>query len=65
MRKVAPSDPDDVTYYIARETIIHRNDGKGLATAFFAAMERNAAHVSEFFNLPRDKVVETGRQVVI
>jgi KUP system potassium uptake protein len=61
-------DPDDVTYYVARETIIHRGDGKGLAEweeALFAAMERNAVHVSDFFSLPRDSVVEIGRQVAI
>lgn len=61
-------DPDDVTYYVARETIIHRADGKGLAKweeTLFAAMERNAVHVSDFFSLPRDSVVEIGRQVAI
>jgi KUP system potassium uptake protein len=61
-------DPDDVTYYVARETIIHRGDGMGLAgweEALFAAMERNAVHVSDFFSLPRDSVVEIGRQVAI
>ena len=61
-------DPDDVTYYVARETIIYRGDGKGLAEweeALFAAMERNAVHVSDFFSLPRDSVVEIGRQVAI
>jgi len=31
----------------------------------FAAMERNAVHVSDFFSLPRDSVVEIGRQVAI
>jgi KUP system potassium uptake protein len=61
-------DPDDVTYYVARETIIHRAGGKGLAKweeTLFAAMERNAVHVSDFFSLPRDSVVEIGRQVAI
>jgi KUP system potassium uptake protein len=61
-------DPDDVTYYVARETIIHRVDGKGLAKweeTLFAAMERNAVHVSDYFSLPRDSVVEIGRQVAI
>jgi KUP system potassium uptake protein len=28
-------------------------------------MERNAAHVSDFFSLPSDQVVEIGRQVSI
>jgi KUP system potassium uptake protein len=59
---------DDVTYYVGRETIVHREDGKGLAEweeALFAAMERNAVHVSDFFRLPSDGVVEIGRQVAI
>ncbi len=30
---------------------------------FFAVMERNAIHVSDFFSLPSDQVVEIGRQV--
>ena len=61
-------DPDDVTYYVARETIVHRSDGKGLAKweeALFAAMERNAVHVTDFLRLPGDGVVEIGRQVAI
>jgi len=28
-------------------------------------MERNAAHVSDFFSLPNDQVVEIGRQIAI
>jgi len=28
-------------------------------------MERNAVHVSDFFSLPIDQVVEIGRQVAI
>jgi KUP system potassium uptake protein len=57
-----------VTYYVGHETIVHREDRKGLAgweEAFFAAMERNAVHVSDFFRLPSDSVVEIGRQVAI
>jgi len=63
-----PIELDDVTYYVGHETIVHREDGKGLAKweeALFAAMERNAMHVSDFFKLPRDSVVEIGRQVAI
>ena len=59
---------DDVTYYVGHETIIRREDGKGLARweeALFAAMERNAVHVSDFLRLPSDSVVEIGRQVAI
>jgi KUP system potassium uptake protein len=31
----------------------------------FAVMERNSVHVSDFFSLPQDSVVEIGRQVAI
>jgi KUP system potassium uptake protein len=61
-------EPDDVTYYVGHETVLHRIDGTGLPAwqeAIFAAMERNAAHVTDYFNLPRDRVVEIGRQVEI
>ena len=59
---------DDVTYYVGHETIVPREDGNGLAKweeALFAARERNAMHASDFFKLPRDSVVEIGRQVAI
>jgi KUP system potassium uptake protein len=61
-------DLGDVTYYVGHETVVGREDGKGLPAwqeRFFAVMERNAAHVSDFFNLPNDQVVEIGRQVAI
>jgi len=53
---------------VGHETVLHRPDGAGLPAwqeAIFAAMERNSAHVSDFFNLPRNNVVEIGRQVEI
>jgi KUP system potassium uptake protein len=61
-------DLDDVTYYVGRETVIPREDGNGLPVwqeRIFAVMERNAVHVSDFFHLPPDQVVEIGRQVAI
>jgi KUP system potassium uptake protein len=61
-------DLTDVTYYVGHETVVRREDGKGLPgwqERFFAVMERNAAHVSDFFSLPSDQVVEIGRQVAI
>jgi len=59
---------DDVTYYVGHETVVRRDDGSGLPAwqeQIFAAMERNAIHVSDFFSLPTDQVVEIGRQVAI
>jgi KUP system potassium uptake protein len=61
-------DLDDVTYYVGHETVVGREDGMGLPLwqeRFFALMERNAVHVSRFFSLPNDQVVEIGRQVAI
>ncbi|MGC2086345.1 MAG: potassium transporter Kup [Bradyrhizobium sp.] len=58
----------DVTYYVGHETVISREDGKGLPAwqeRLFALMERNSVHVSDFFSLPQDRVVEIGRQVAI
>jgi len=61
-------DLSDVTYYVGLETIIPREDGKGLSrwlVVLFAALHRNAAHVTDVFNFPRDRVMEIGRQVAI
>ena len=61
-------DLNDVTYYVGHETVVGREDGKGLPAwqeRFFAVMERNAIHVSDFFSLPNDQVVEIGRQIAI
>jgi KUP system potassium uptake protein len=61
-------DLEDVTYYVGRETVVARADGQGIPKwreLIFAAMERNAAQVTDFFRLPVDRVVEIGRQVAI
>jgi KUP system potassium uptake protein len=62
------TDLDDVTYYVGHETIIAREDGRGLPRwqeGLFAAMGRNAARISDFLALPNDRVVEIGRQISI
>ena len=59
---------DDVTYYVGHETIVHAEDGSGLwrwEEQLYAAMARNALHVSDFLRLPSDGVVEIGRQISI
>jgi KUP system potassium uptake protein len=61
-------DRSNVTYYVGLETIVAREDGAGLPrwlVAAFAAMQRNAARVTDVFNFPRDRVVELGREVAI
>ena len=66
--RVCGLDLSDVTYYVGHETIVARDDGHGLflwEEMLFATMQRNAVHVTDFFRLPSENVVEIGRQVAI
>jgi KUP system potassium uptake protein len=61
-------DLSDLVYYVGSETVVPRSDRKGLPRwqeALFAALDRNAAHVTDFFQLPPDQVVEIGREIAI
>ena len=61
-------DPSDVTYFIGRETVVRRKDGKALpwlVEVVFSFMLRNSSEVIDYFHLPRDEVVEIGRQFAI
>lgn len=61
-------DLSDVTYYVGHETVVHSEDEKAMPRwqeALFALMERNATHVTDFFQLPSESVVEIGRQISI
>jgi KUP system potassium uptake protein len=58
----------DVTYYVGHETIVASEDAKGLPRwleALFAMMQRNSSHISDYFKLPRESVVEIGREIAI
>jgi KUP system potassium uptake protein len=64
----AQIDLDDVTFYIGHETIVPREDHRGLPrwqVALFTAMGRNAARLSDSLQLPHDHVVEIGREIAI
>ena len=53
---------------LGMKSVVAREDRKGLprwVESLFAFMERNSVHVSDFFRLPADSVVEIGRQVAI
>jgi KUP system potassium uptake protein len=57
-----------VTYYIGRETVVRRKDGKALpwlVEVVFSFMLRNSSETIDYFHLPRDEVVEIGRQFAI
>jgi len=58
----------DVTYYVGHETIVPQDGVKGLprwVEPIFAMMQRNSAHLTDYFRLPPDVVVEIGRQIAI
>ena len=63
-----PVDLSRVTYFIGRETAVRRKDGKGLpwlVEVIFSFMLRNSSETIDYFHLPRDEVVEIGRQFAI
>ena len=58
----------DVTYYVGHETVVPSDDKKALprwVEALFAFMQRNSAHLTDYFKLPVESVVEIGREVSI
>ena len=61
-------DLSDVTYFVGHETIVAREDKQGLShwlEEMYAFLQRNSAHVTEYFRLPADTVVEIGREIAI
>jgi KUP system potassium uptake protein len=63
-----PVDSSRLTYFIGRETVVRRKDGKGLpwlVVIVFAFMLRNSSEAIDYLHLPRDEVVEIGRQFAI
>jgi KUP system potassium uptake protein len=61
-------DLSDVTYYIGHETITPGEDERALprwVEALFSLMQRNASHLTDYFRLPAESVVEIGRQIAI
>ena len=60
-------DPDDVTYFIGRETVT-ASKAPGmhpLREQLFVLLNRGAANASRFFELPPDRVFEVATHVVI
>lgn len=59
---------DDATYYLGHETVVRR-EGSGRLPAWqrsiFALMVRNGMHVTDYYYLPSDQVVEISRRVPV
>jgi len=61
-------DPMEVSYFLSREKVVAVEDGAGMAMwrdRLFAAMARNAGSVTDFFQIPTNRVVELGTRVEI
>lgn len=57
----------ETTFYLSRETIIpsFTRDISPLRARFFALMSKNAASATDFFQIPTNRVVELGTQLVL
>ena len=62
-------DPMQVSYFLSREKVVPTSGGKGilarLRDGVFAAMARNAGSITDYFNIPTNRVVELGTRVEI
>jgi KUP system potassium uptake protein len=58
-------DPDRVSYYLGRETLLPSGSSKlwGWQKSLFAFISRNARPATAYFGLPPNRVVELGMQV--
>jgi KUP system potassium uptake protein len=57
-----------LTYFVGSERVIAREDGRGLPRwmeALFAALLRNSAHIPDYLNVPREQLIDLGRQIAI
>lgn len=62
-----PFDQMETTYYLSRETIVPSMTRRmtPLRARLFAVMSKNATSASDFFQIPTNRVVELGTQLVI
>jgi KUP system potassium uptake protein len=59
---------ENITYYLARETVISTPQKSGMMRwqeKLFSFMHRNSLTATAFFNIPAEQVVELGQQVEI
>ena len=59
-------DPMQISYFLSREKIVAGASERGVARLrdrLFAAMARNAGSISDFFNIPTNRIVELGTRV--
>jgi KUP system potassium uptake protein len=60
--------PGKLTYFVGSERVVPRTDGRGLPRwmeAIFSALLRNSTHTPDYLNVPRDQLIDLGRQISI
>ncbi|MBM4376214.1 MAG: potassium transporter Kup [Deltaproteobacteria bacterium] len=59
--------PDQLTYFLGRETLLHGPEGhmSGVLEAMFLTLSRNVRSATDYFSLPPNQVVELGIQLDI
>ena len=60
-----PIDPDEITYYLGRDTFLATSAGEMgvIAEGIFAFLSRNAVPADRNFGIPSKQVVEIGLQL--
>jgi KUP system potassium uptake protein len=61
-------DPAKLTYFVGSERIVPREDGRGLPRwmeVLFSAMLRNSVHLTDYLRVPREQLIDLGRQISV
>jgi KUP system potassium uptake protein len=61
-------DATQVSYFLSREKIVPGGGERGIGRwrdRVFSAMARNAGSITDFFNIPSNRLVELGTRVEI
>jgi KUP system potassium uptake protein len=60
-----PVEPDDVTYFLGRETLLAMKDGNmgQREELLFGFLTRNSQNATRYFGIPPERVVEIGMQI--
>jgi KUP system potassium uptake protein len=61
-------EPMETSFFVSRQKIVATEGGIGMALwrdRLFAAMARNAGDVTDYFNIPTNRVIELGTRVQI
>ena len=61
-------EPMEISYFLSREKIVPMESAHGIAAwrdRMFAAIARNSRNITDFFNIPTNRVVELGTRIEV